>query len=91
MLAAAQASLPLFEYTPLQVKQALAGYGRADKRQIQEMVKLLLKLKECPQPDDVADALAIAICPRGFGWNDPLVLPLKFTPITHDSSSEQIP
>ncbi|MFA7502692.1 MAG: crossover junction endodeoxyribonuclease RuvC [Anaerovoracaceae bacterium] len=62
MLAAAQASLPLFEYTPLQVKQALAGYGRADKRQIQEMVKLLLKLKECPQPDDVADALAIAIC-----------------------------
>ncbi len=62
MLAAAQGSLPVFEYTPLQIKQSLAGYGRADKRQIQEMVKLLLKLKECPRPDDVADALAIAIC-----------------------------
>ncbi len=50
------------EYTPLQVKQALTGYGRAGKKQIQEMVKRVLKLKKIPQPDDAADALAIAIC-----------------------------
>ncbi len=55
-------SLPVFEYTPLQVKQALTGYGRADKNQIQEMVKVTCKLKDCPKPDDAADALAIAIC-----------------------------
>ncbi|EFI42238.1 MULTISPECIES: crossover junction endodeoxyribonuclease RuvC [Peptoniphilus] len=51
----------LFEYTPLQIKQAIAGYGRAEKKQIQEMVKFILKLKETPKPDDVADALAVAI------------------------------
>ncbi len=62
LLSAAKNSLPVFEYTPLQVKQALVGYGRAEKAQIQEMVKALLKLKERPRPDDVADALAIAIC-----------------------------
>ncbi len=50
------------EFTPLQVKQALTGYGRADKNQIQQMVKNILKLKEAPKPDDAADALAIAIC-----------------------------
>jgi crossover junction endodeoxyribonuclease RuvC len=55
-------SLPVFEYTPLQIKQALTGYGRADKNQIQEMVKATCKLKDCPRPDDAADALAIAIC-----------------------------
>lgn len=55
-------NLPVFEYTPLQVKQALTGYGRADKNQIQEMVRVTCKLKECPKPDDAADALAIAIC-----------------------------
>ncbi|NLL19127.1 MAG: crossover junction endodeoxyribonuclease RuvC [Clostridia bacterium] len=54
--------LPVFEYTPLQVKQAIVGYGRAEKRQVQEMVKLLLNLEKRPSPDDVADALAIAIC-----------------------------
>lgn len=54
--------LPLFSYTPLQVKQALTGYGRADKRQIQIMVKNILKLKSIPKPDDAADAIAIAIC-----------------------------
>lgn len=54
--------VPVFEYTPLQVKQALTGYGRADKKQMQEMVRLTCKLKECPKPDDAADALAIAIC-----------------------------
>jgi len=52
----------LFEYTPLQVKQALTGYGRAEKKQIQLMVKNILKLKDIPRPDDTADAIAIAIC-----------------------------
>lgn len=51
----------LYEYTPLQIKQALTGYGRADKRQIQEMVKTLLKLKSIPKPDDAADAVAVAL------------------------------
>lgn len=61
MLSAVEKNLPIYEYTPLQVKQALVGYGRAEKKQIQEMVKLYLNLKEIPKPDDVADALAIAI------------------------------
>ena len=61
MLAAAQASLPIFEYTPLQIKQTLTGYGRAEKKQIQEMVRIHLGLKEIPKPDDCADALAAAI------------------------------
>ncbi len=52
----------LYEYTPMQIKQGLTGYGRADKNQIQQMVKLLLGLKEIPKPDDAADALAVAIC-----------------------------
>lgn len=51
----------LYEYTPLQIKQALVGYGRAEKRQVQEMVKLILNLETIPKPDDVADALAVAI------------------------------
>lgn len=54
--------IPVFEYTPLQIKQALTGYGRADKNQMQEMVRAICKLKVCPKPDDAADALAIAIC-----------------------------
>ena len=62
LLAAGQAGLQIAEYTPLQVKQAVTGYGRADKKQIQEMVKVLLKLPEIPKPDDAADGLAIAIC-----------------------------
>ncbi|NQU99632.1 MAG: crossover junction endodeoxyribonuclease RuvC [Parcubacteria group bacterium] len=52
----------VFEYTPLQIKQALTGYGRAEKKQIQKMVKLLLNLDKIPKPDDAADALAVAIC-----------------------------
>ncbi len=52
----------IFEYTPLQIKQALTGYGRADKKQIQEMVKTFLHLKAIPKPDDAADALAVALC-----------------------------
>ena len=62
LLAAAQAGLALAEYTPAQVKEAVVGYGKADKGQIQEMVRILLKLATVPQPDDAADALAIAIC-----------------------------
>lgn len=54
--------LPVYEYTPLQVKQAVCGYGRAAKSQVQQMVKVLLNLKTIPKPDDVADALAVAIC-----------------------------
>lgn len=61
MLAGAQAKLPIAEYTPLQIKQALTGYGRAEKKQIQTMVQKLLKLKTCPKPDDCADALAAAL------------------------------
>ncbi len=62
MLAAAQAGLELAEYTPARVKEAVVGYGKADKQQVQEMVRILLKLATVPQPDDAADALAIAIC-----------------------------
>lgn len=62
ILAAANAGLEVYEYTPLQVKQAVVGYGRAEKKQVQKMVKLLLNLKEVPKPDDVADALAVALC-----------------------------
>ena len=59
---AAKSSVPLFEYTPMQVKQAVVGYGLAEKRQVMDMVRRLLKLKAVPRPDDAADALAIAIC-----------------------------
>jgi crossover junction endodeoxyribonuclease RuvC len=62
LLAIADAGLPLYEYKPLEVKQAVAGYGRADKGQVQAMVCLLLNLAEVPRPDDAADALAVAIC-----------------------------
>lgn len=61
VLTAEEAAIPVFEYTPLQVKQSVVGYGQAEKRQIQEMVKLLLGLPKPPKPDDVADALGIAI------------------------------
>lgn len=61
LLCGKQAGLSIAEYTPLQVKQAITGYGRADKKQIQEMVRVILKLKEAPKPDDCADALAVAI------------------------------
>lgn len=62
LLALAQSSLPVGEYTPMQVKQSVAGYGGADKHQVQEMVRVLLDLPDIPRPDDAADALAIAIC-----------------------------
>lgn len=62
MLALAEIDLDVAEYTPMEVKQAVAGYGGADKRQVQEMVRALLGLESIPQPDDAADALAVAIC-----------------------------
>ncbi len=62
MLAGARADLSVFEYTPLQVKQAVVGYGRASKDQVQQMVKALLNLEDIPASDDAADALAVCIC-----------------------------
>ena len=62
LLAARKCGIDLYEYTPLQVKQSLVGYGRAEKTQIMYMTKLMLGLSETPKPDDTADALAIAIC-----------------------------
>ncbi|MFA4905897.1 MAG: crossover junction endodeoxyribonuclease RuvC [Candidatus Margulisiibacteriota bacterium] len=62
LLCAAEANMKVAEYSPLEVKIAVTGYGRAEKRQVQEMVKTLLKLPTLPQPDDAADALALAIC-----------------------------
>lgn len=62
VLACANSGLEIAEYTPLQIKQALVGYGRAEKKQVQTMVKTILNLKEVPKPDDTADALAAAVC-----------------------------
>lgn len=62
LVAVANRNIPIHEYTPLQVKQSVTGYGRADKKQIQQMVKMMLGLNAIPKPDDAADALAIAIC-----------------------------
>jgi crossover junction endodeoxyribonuclease RuvC len=62
MLAAAQAGLPVYEYSALQVKSAVTGYGRAEKAQVQQMVRSLLRLVEVPEPHDASDALAVAIC-----------------------------
>ena len=62
LLAARQRSIEIFEYTPLQVKSSVTGYGKADKRQVQELTRNILKLPGIPKPDDTADALAIAVC-----------------------------
>lgn len=62
LLAGAEADLPVFEYKPAEVKQAIAGYGGADKHQVQQMVRLLLRLEQVPRPDDAADAVAVAVC-----------------------------
>jgi crossover junction endodeoxyribonuclease RuvC len=62
LLAASQMGIPLMEYAPLEVKKAVVGYGRADKKQVQAMVKVLLNLREVPEPHDASDALAIALC-----------------------------
>lgn len=61
VLAAAQRGIPITEYTPLQVKNSVVGYGRAEKKQVMEMTRQILKLKEVPKPDDTADALALAV------------------------------
>ena len=62
LLACTKYGVPIFEYTPLQVKQAVAGYGRAEKRQVMDMTKRLLHLEKIPRPDDAADGLALALC-----------------------------
>ncbi|HEX6305234.1 MAG TPA: crossover junction endodeoxyribonuclease RuvC [Anaerolineales bacterium] len=62
LLALAETRIPISEYTPMEIKQAVAGYGGADKNQVQQMVRALLNLEEIPRPDDAADALAVAIC-----------------------------
>lgn len=62
LLAAQKSGKPVYEYTPLQVKQSITGYGRAEKKQVMEMVKMFLHLDKIPRPDDAADALAMAIC-----------------------------
>ena len=71
LLAAAQKNLKIAEYTPLQVKQAVVGYGRAEKKQVMEMTKMILGLDKIPRPDDAADALALAIC-HGHAGNSRL-------------------
>jgi crossover junction endodeoxyribonuclease RuvC len=62
MLAASEAGIPIVEYTPAEIKRAVVGYGRAEKSQVQQMIKLLLRLSAVPTPHDAADALAVAIC-----------------------------
>ncbi len=62
ILAFEQKKIPIYEYTPMEVKMAVTGYGKATKRQVQEMVRIMLKMKNIPRPDDAADALAIALC-----------------------------
>jgi len=62
ILSGARSGIPVYEYTPMQVKLAVAGYGKADKTQVQQMVRVLLALEQVPRPDDAADALAVAIC-----------------------------
>ncbi len=77
ILCAKMNNIPVFEYTPLQVKQSVAGYGKALKKQVQEMVRILLRLEKTPKPDDTADALAIAIC-HGHSYKSKL-LSAKYT------------
>ncbi len=62
LLSLALAKMPVFEYNPMEIKQAISGYGRADKKQMQQMVKVILAMEKVPEPDDAADALAVAIC-----------------------------
>lgn len=80
LCAAERCGVPLYEYTPSQVKLAVTGYGKAEKHQVMDMTKRLLKLKTLPRPDDAADALAIAIChARSFTSRMPQTKPLKET------------
>ena len=80
LYAAERCGIPLFEYTPSQVKLAVTGYGKAEKHQVMDMTKRLLKLKSTPKPDDAADALALALChARSFTSRLPQVWPEKET------------
>ena len=84
LLEAERSGVPVFEYTPMQVKQAVAGYGGADKRQVMLMTQRLLKMKEIPRPDDAADALAIAIC-HGRSATSLLNTERRFDPRRYDT------
>ncbi len=84
LLEAERAGVPAFEYTPMQVKQAVAGYGGADKKQVMLMTQRLLKMKEIPRPDDAADALAIAIC-HGRSATSLLNTERRFDPRRYDT------
>ena len=84
LLAAEKLGVPIFEYTPMQVKQAVAGYGGADKRQVMLMTQRLLNMKEVPRPDDAADALAIAIC-HGRAATSLLNTEREFDPNRYDT------
>ena len=75
MLAAVEAGVPVVEYTPAEIKRAVVGYGRAEKHQVQQMVKVLLDLPALPVPDDAADALAVAICHLHSQWRRPPAAP----------------
>lgn len=66
LLTAAKKNIPVYEFTPLQVKMVITGYGRAEKEQVQKMIKILLNLREIPRPDDAADALGVAVCYANF-------------------------
>ena len=84
LLEVERAGVPVYEYTPMQVKQAVAGYGGADKRQVMLMTQRLLKMKAVPRPDDAADALAIAIC-HGRSATSLLNMERKFDPKRYDT------
>ena len=87
LLAAHKSGTPLYEYTPLQVKSAVTGYGKAEKPQVMEMTRRLLRLAEVPRPDDTADALALAICHAhcaGSGWSDRLRYEQELRRTIHD-------
>ena len=84
LLAAEKLGVPIFEYTPMQVKQAVVGYGGADKRQVMLMTQRLLGMREIPRPDDAADALAIAIC-HGRSATSLLNTERKFDPTRYDT------
>lgn len=71
LLAAAQNGIPVYEYTPLQIKQSVTGYGKAIKTQVQDMTKRILRLEKVPKPDDTADRLAVAIC-HGYSYRSKL-------------------
>lgn len=84
LLEAERAGIPAYEYTPMQVKQAVAGYGGAEKRQVMLMTQRLLKMKSTPRPDDAADALAIALC-HGRSATSLLNMERKFDPSRYDT------